>query len=285
MPNLREIASFARWRLVPVRYATMLANANLSDLMQRSAPAKSHVSNTLNETGHHPGPTMDAQTLSRIREIYQPRAADVQPTASGHPFKNLFRPEDISADNPAFKFAFSPEVLDTACDYFGGRLIMDSIQVLYSFPTSGTLRESQKWHRDYADKKSFHCVAYLNDVLTVEDGPFAFVDRVVSKSIKSSGIIRRIEDDAFEIETKGTDVITFYGKAGESVLIDPAACYHYGSRCKNSRLALFVTFNTPLPFTHPIPVISENKEKILEQAAIVRPDLSHTFLKRLLRMK
>ena len=101
--------------------------------------------------------------------VYGPRGEQVLHRQEGHPFTNLFQREDLTPNNPVFRFAFSPQVLDRADEYFGGRFVFDSIQVLYSWPTEGALRESQMWHKDYGDWRSFHCVAYVNDVLAPED--------------------------------------------------------------------------------------------------------------------
>ena len=204
------------------------------------------------------------------------------PAEAGHPFENLMRPEDLDPDNPVLRFAFSREILDAADAYFGGYFRFDSIQVLYSYATEGSLRESQLWHRDYGDTKSLHCVAYVNDVLEPEDGPFVFVDRNDTRRIGSSPLIRRIPDERFRRELGEGRIRSFYGEGGESVLVDPAACYHFGSRCMNPRTAIFVTFNTDRPFVPATPLMRENRKRLLAAAAAIRPDLSRDYLERIL---
>ena len=49
---------------------------------------------------------------------------------------------------------------------------------------------------------------------------------------RSSG---ELPDDDFSKELKGGQVRVFAGRAGDSIFVDPAACYHYGSRCKQSQ--------------------------------------------------
>ena len=66
----------------------------------------------------------------------------------------------------------------------------------------------------------------------------------------------------------------FYGKAGESIFVDPAVCYHYGSRCKEGRLAIFFTFNTSTPYMIIPGLIQNNKNKLFEIGKTLRPDLS-----------
>jgi len=163
-------------------------------------------------------------------------------------------------------------------------MTLDSIQVLYSWASQGSLRESQMWHRDYGDSKSFHWIAYLNDVTGPEDGPFAFVDKEDARRITRSPFIRRIADPAFARELGDGKVRQFLGRAGQSIFVDPAACYHSGSRCKNPRLAIFVTFNTDRPFVAPTPLVTENRRRIADAARQIRPDLSDPYLKRMLQL-
>lgn len=283
MGSIRKIASFIRWRLVPVRYATMLGSLRRRGLFE-SIPPKSAVVEEIIVKGFSVGPRLDPYLLQQAQQIYKPRSVPIIPKKSGHPFVNLFCDEDINPENPVLRYAFSPGVLDAAADYFGGRLILDSIQVLYSYPTEGDLRESQYWHLDYGDRKSFHCVAYLNDVLDPKDGPFVFVDKMTTQKIGRSILIRRIPDQQFSKELMDGKIENFFGVAGSSVLVDPAACYHYGSRCRVPRLAIFATFSTWYPFVQPVPLVSLNAQKLLETVRSIRPDLSESFLKALLQI-
>lgn len=276
MLDVKEITKALRWRLIPVRYA---GKVRRSMSPRRPQAPRTELAERIRQKGYSPGPTIDQQTIESIREIYRPRAAQVKPTSGGHPFVNLFAAEDISPENPVFRFAVSPEVLDRAHDYFSGRLIFDSIQYLYSWPTEGPLLESQKWHRDFGDSTSFHCIAYVNDVLSDDDGPFGFVDRNDTAKIGKSLLIRRIDDEQFSRELGHGQHHKFLGHAGESVFVDPAKCYHYGSRCKRPRHALFVTFNTDRPYVGAIPLIRDNAERAVAAARVVRPDLNEKYLR------
>ena len=272
-----------RWRLVPLRYATMLGNLKWRKLYQ-GLPFKYRTTVEIGKQGFCCGPDIPPKLLMQAMEIYAARGQDVVPKESGSPFVNLFTSADIHPENPILRFTFSPEILDVAIDYFAGRLILDSIQVLYSYPTEGAMRESQYWHLDYGDRKSLHCVAYLKDVLTPDDGPFVYVNKSASKKIGRSMIVRRIPDHKFNQELKGNKIETFYGKAGNSVLVDPSTCYHYGSRCKVPRLAIFATFSSWFPFVQPMPIVTQNSQEIFNTALKVRPDLSEDFLKNLLQL-
>jgi hypothetical protein len=283
MSLLRDAAQFVRWRLIPLRYAGKLRGWPAGD--GAAAPPRTALAQQVLEQGHAAGPGIPPRQLAALQAAFAPRMAGVTPSERGHPFVNLLRAEDLVADCPALELAFSPAVLDVADDYFGGRLLLDSIQVLYSWPTHGALRASQMWHKDYGDTRSFHWIAYLSDVAGPEDGPFCFVDRADTLRINRSIFIRRIPDERFEAELGNGTLRSFLGRAGDSVFVDPAACYHNGSRCRRSRLALFVTFNTSNPFVAPTPLVREHRAQLLRAARALRPDLSEPYLRRLLQLR
>jgi hypothetical protein len=283
MKNFKKIASFIRWRLVPMRYLTLLKDMHLNRIL-KTAPARTSVSKVINEKGYCSAPSINKNLLADAIAIYQPRTLAIVPNSKGHPFVNLFTSDDINPDNPVFRLAFSPDIFDIATDYFGNKIILDSIQVLHSWTTNGEIRESQFWHLDYGDRKSFHAVAYLNDVLDSTDGPFVFVDKKATRKVGRSLIVRRIPDQQFAKELGDAKIHSFQGPAGAMVYVDPSVCYHYGSRCKQSRLAIFVTFSSWFPFVQPTNQIKENREKIYAAAKRVRPDLNPDLLKSMLQL-
>lgn len=284
--SIRSLGSFIKWRLVPVRYAGKVPNLRLRHLKAVAKPAKPALPVTAEivENGYATGPTGTPAMVKALQDIYKPRVPATKPAGSNsHPFINLVKPEDLTPENPLMQLAFSREVLDVAMDYFGGNVLLDSLQILNSFATEENhLKESQKWHLDYGDSQSLHCVMYLNDVLAAEDGPFVFIDKKDTKRLGRSLIIRRIEDDQFSKEVGDGEIRELYGKAGSSVLVDPAVCYHYGSRCKNARMAVFITFNSDAPFMKATPIVRNNAAKILEAAKVLRPDLDDGRLDRLM---
>ncbi len=283
MNKLRKIASFVRWRLVPMRYLTMLLDLKWGNLF-KSPHLRTAICREVMDTGYHIASPIDQQITKEIQALYQPRTATVVPKKHGHPFVNLFTEEDIHPDNPVFRLAFSSKILEVAADYFGHKLILDSIQVLYSYSTGGEIRESQHWHLDYGDSKSFHAVTYLNEVSTSTDGPFVFVDKAATRKVGRSLIVRRIADEKFVKELGNNKIHQFNGPAGSMVYVDPAVCYHYGSRCLHSRLAIFVTFNSWFPYAQPMQTITQNREKIFAAAKQVRPDLDPQFLRSILQL-
>lgn len=279
---LKKIITFIRWRLVIIRYITMLFNLR-KGFLNKKFSSKLNSSFELKQFGYTSGVNLTKNQVDEILNIYKIRTKDLKFNEFGAPFINLISAKDIKPEDPIMKYTFSKEVLDSAIDYFGGKLILDSIQLLYSWPTSGDLRESQKWHLDYGDSKSFHCITYLNDVDNYEKGPFVYINKSDSKKIKWSPFIRRIQDEQIQKELNSKNKINYFiGNAGDSIFVDPAVCYHYGSRCKIPRMALFITFNTNTPFVAPTKLIKDNKSKLYQVAKIIRPELNDEVLKNII---
>jgi hypothetical protein len=281
MDIMREAYKLVRWRLIPVRYAGKVRRS-----MQRRRPMTwampGPALSTFEKQGWDKAPNVPADLLEAIREKYLPRGDQIVPTERGHPFTNLFTANDITPEDPICRLAFSRELLEPADAYFGGRAVMNSIQLMYSWPTEGALRESQFWHRDFNDSRSLHYIAYLDDVLDAAAGPFVYVDRTDSGRIGRRPFIRRIDDTKFARELGGGTIRSFYGQAGEAIIVDPAACYHYGSRCRRPRFALFVTFSSDRPYTPTTDLILDNSGRLIATAKALRPELSLDYLHALL---
>tara|TARA_R110002072_G_scaffold243304_9_gene402291 strand:- start:232 stop:1086 length:855 start_codon:yes stop_codon:yes gene_type:complete len=281
--SAQRIASFLKWQLVPVRYLGRLRYLRPRHITPANSP-RSAKGMEIEAAGYAAGPVLSQDMLTKMQEIFVSRAPTAAPEKLKAPFINLSRAEDLTKDNPLVQLAFSKDILDVAIDYFGGRLTLDSLQVLHSFPQTGPLKESQKWHLDYGDSRSLHCVYYLNDVTDMDGGPFVFIDKENSKKVGRGLIVRRIEDDQFTQESNDAPLQIAYGKAGTSLWVDPAACYHYGSRCKRPRTAIFLTFNSDSPFMAPTPLIVENARQIAEAGKALRPDLDPTVIDKMLRL-
>ena len=66
--------------------------------------------------------------------------------------------------------------------------------------------------------------------------------------------------------------------------MDPAVCYHYGSRCKIPRTAVFVTFNTHVPYTEMMDPLGSHRAQAAREARKVRPDLSGEYIDSILQV-
>ena len=66
------------------------------------------------------------------------------------------------------------------------------------------------------------------------------------------------------------------------MFVDPAVCYHYGSRCRIPRMAVFVTFSTDRPYVSQTGFVERNRERFLAAARAIRPDLSDAYIRSIL---
>ncbi|MFK7941508.1 MAG: hypothetical protein AB8B85_01125 [Paracoccaceae bacterium] len=282
---LISAASFLKWRLVPVRHVGRLRHINAGNIFVQYNP-KTPQGRELEEKGYATGPVLEPTLLQELQDLYLPRIAEIEGRPKHAPFVNLVRAEDFTPENPLMRLAFSPEILDIALDFYGGHCRIDKLQVLYSFPVEDGegLKESQKWHLDYNDSRSYHAITYLNDVLGDEDGPFGYINKADSRRVGRGPVIRRIEDSQLRKELGDGEVQVFYGKAGSTVLVDPSNCYHYGSRCKNARTAIFATFSSDKPYIKAQPIMRANRERLLSAAKSLRPDLEPQVLEKLMHI-
>lgn len=279
--KLVKILSFFRWRIVAVRYITLVINLKIKNLFVK--PKYSKLIANVEKLGYAQGPDMSEEVMSAILEFYKLKIENAINIKSNQPFVNIMTEEDLVETNPLIKYAFSEGVLGKAIEYYRGNISLNAIQLLYSYPSGAELKESQYWHKDYGDSKSFHAITYLNDVLDEESGPFTFVDKIETKKISWSPFVRRIPDDQFEKELGSKNVSRFYGKKGSTVMVDPSVCYHYGSRGIKPRLAVFITFSSTVPFTPAAPFTDKYSSKIRELGKLVRPDLNPAFFDYLVR--
>lgn len=279
--KLVKILSFLRWRTVAVRYITLVINLKLKNLIVK--PKYSKLIADVEKFGYAIGPDMSEKVMNEIIEFYKTKIENAINIKSNQPFVNIMTEEDLVETNPLIKYAFSEGVLGKAIEYYRGNISLNAIQLLYSYPSGPVLKESQYWHKDFGDSKSFHVITYLNDVFDDESGPFTFIDKIRTRKISWSPFVRRIPDQQFEKENGGNEVTRFYGKKGSTVMVDPSVCYHYGSRGIKPRLAVFITFSSTLPFTPAAPFTDKYSSKIRELGKLVRPDLNPAFFDYLVR--
>ncbi len=282
MSSIKSALSFLRWRVIAVRYITMIPKINAS-FFKSAKKTTSPEGKELTENGFITGAKLSDDKIKELTDIFEPRSKLAKKKASGHTFVNLVNESDITVDNPIMKLAFSKEVLDLAIDYFGEKLSLYSIQVLYSFKHEGTLRASQLWHKDFGDSKTQHSIYYLNDLLDDKGGPFVFTDKRDSNKINWSPFIRRIPDEQFKKELGNGIIRKVYGEKGHNIHVDPSQCYHCGSRCFTPRLAAFISFNTSTAFVGSVPFINENRKKLIEVASKLRPDISKEFFNKIIK--
>jgi len=285
MKKIQRLLSFIRWRIILFRHITRVASFSLSKIFA-SPPVYLEKTRIIQKNGVLDNEKIDLSQVEEMEKIYLPRLKNFVEPLTRYAFVNLFKPEDINTKNPIMQYALSRNILDIANDYFHGKFIFDSIQVLHSFERSNAPRESQLWHLDYADKKTLHFILYLSDVLELDDGPFTYIDKNKSNIFKNCFFINRLRDEDILKKINPEEIRPFLGRKGANIVVDPSSCYHFGSRCKkSSRLCVFVTFNSWFPFVRPHPFMSQNKKTFFEIARTIRKDLNEDFLKSVFQLK
>ncbi len=283
MSRLRKMASFIRWRVVAVRYVTRLGGMNFSRLFT-PPPYRTLASEELAANGHCAGPLclgMSCASAADLSAQNARRKADLGRLFLRQPLQRAryrCRQSGVSLCDVA---AVLTSRWTTSTD---NRLSTASRCSIHGQQRVRPL-ESQLWHKDYGDSKSLHCVGYLNDVSECR-----------GRSLRVRGQGGYPPHRAFDLRpphrrfaihegTRSGRVREFLGKAGESIWVDPAVCYHFGSRCRNARLAVFVTFNSRFPFARPTALVRQNAPTLFEAARQVRPDLTAASLRALLRLR
>lgn len=77
-------------------------------------------------------------------------------------------------ESPFIQLAVNRKLLALVNEYLGMRSYLRDVQVWLNYPTAGPPKETQLWHRDYADFLNVKVFIYLNEV-TRQNGPFCFV--------------------------------------------------------------------------------------------------------------
>jgi len=163
---------------------------------------------------------------------------------------NLTGPADRTVDGILIRFALQERVLKLATAYFGQVPYLADVDISVSFDTGKPQWEtSQLWHRDYADHKTVKFWVYLSDVLSKGDGPFTYVPPGPSRRIKNTFFPGRVKDETMAKCVAPDEVKEIFGKRGSAFYVEPARCYHLGSRLSPGRqrityVATFLTRNS-----------------------------------------
>lgn len=200
---------------------------------------------TLRESGvcrlDFPDPDM-AETLSVCRTIIEERADTATRTGKGF-FSQLIKSEDLWQNPVLLRTAMNPYVLDVMSACYGKLPFLESIELLVSYPNeTGTLSQSQKWHIDRTDSMVVKQIIYIDDV-TEDNGPFSSLPP--HESAKVPFLTKHyLDDDEIARYTDLARLTRVEGATGTRMLVDTGRCYHFGSRVKRRRHALFYYYNT-----------------------------------------
>lgn len=88
-------------------------------------------------------------------------------------FLTRLLPDKLDWDDPFWRLALHPAVLDVVAAYLGMRPYLRSMDLWLSKPTGEPPKDTQLWHRDHDDHMNVKFYVYFTDVL-VENGPLAY---------------------------------------------------------------------------------------------------------------
>jgi len=184
--------------------------------------------------------------LDQSREIIEKfgRIRNTSPGAYRSFFQNILPDHEVPAYPAVLDFALSSEVLFVVSSYLKcipalSRCHPEGIRLAESFADfddqPDTLRDSQLYHIDYYSRPNVYVIVALEEI-TEECGPFRFLPASVSR--KAAGQLKywsrkkpyRLSDEELYDVVDPDDVITFSGRPGSILFIDPSTCFHYGSR-------------------------------------------------------
>jgi hypothetical protein len=181
-------------------------------------------------------------TIETCRNIIRDRA-ETAPRMGKAYFAQLMRPEDLIAHPCLLQVGLHHQVLNILARTYGIVPYLESIDLLVSFPTeSPALLQSQLWHIDRTDSVVVKQLIYI-DAVGPDEGPFGLLPP--HESLKVPSLVRHyLPDTEIARYLDLSQTIHFEGAAGARALVDTGRCFHYGSRVKKRRHALFYYYNT-----------------------------------------
>jgi hypothetical protein len=179
--------------------------------------------------------------VETCQDIVAKRADQAQRTGKGF-FAQLLTPQDLE-DQPCFmQTALNPHVIEVLSRTYGIVPYLETIELLCSFPSGPALNRSQLWHIDRTDSVVVKQLIYINDV-GEDEGPFTLLPPEESRKVPSFAA-HYLTDEHLASHCDMGKLIRFYGSAGARALVDTGRCYHFGSRVRKPRHALFIYYNT-----------------------------------------
>jgi hypothetical protein len=300
--NLKQIASFIRWRITAWRYLYALffsiknptkSIAVSSALTEPPAEQPEQYHNSLEKSGFislkklikQPQILALKQQLDLLATRYVQDAGNANERGS-KPFVNILDLQDISKKktvlaNQLVEVCFNPSLLHLLDSYLGAGFVLDSIQLLYSFSVDSEMKESQYWHKDYGSSKSIHLFLPVSNMR--EDSPFTVMSPQASQAVGKRPWVRRISP------TKMTKILGNSSSKSNLLLdsdiiaLDPAKCYHRYCSTRD-HAALFITYNAR-PLFHRQDNALLLAAPYLRQIALENHDMSEDLVNQILLVK
>lgn len=167
-------------------------------------------------------------------------------------FFELLMAGDLRVDSPFVRNALQQDVLTLVAHYLGQVPHLNGISL---FATRRSSRPSwtvsQRWHRDYDDRRMVKLFVFTTPVTQESNGPFTFIPASYCDSLRIPLYPVHKPDAYMEKIAPGHPVVACYGPALENaLLIDTYRCFHLGSRITDDsmRVAYQACYTTAAPF-------------------------------------
>lgn len=297
--DLKQIASFVRWRIIAWRYlyALLFSVKNPTKSIAVSSfllnppsvqPEQYHISLeksgiiSLKEFIGEPQIVALKQQLTLLVERYSQDVENVNERAA-KPFVNILDLHDITIKKTVLakqliEVCFNPSLLKLLDSYLGSGFILDSIQLLYSFSAESEMKESQYWHKDYGSSKSIHLFLPVSNML--EDSPFTVMSPQASQAVGKRPWVRRISPIEMSKILGDSLSVSNLLVGSDIIALDPAKCYHRYSSTRD-HAALFITYNARPLFHHQDKALLSSAPHI-RQIALENYDMSEDLVDQIL---
>jgi len=158
---------------------------------------------------------------------------------------------EMGLDDPWFRICASDRMLDVANTYLGLWSKLEYVDMWYSVPQPEKGRvSSQRWHRDFNDRRLVKAFLYLVDV-DAETGPFEYVPGSAPGGRYADAWPWRPLGDNYppqgELERRipPEDVRTFTGRKGTLLFCNTAGFHRGGFVTAKPRVLATVTYSSP----------------------------------------
>ena len=158
----------------------------------------------------------------------------------------------IGPDDPWFRTCASRRMLDIANTYVGLQTKLEYVDLWYSVPQPEGARRvaSQRWHRDFNDRKLVKAFLYLVDV-DEQMGPFEYVpgsagDGAYAKVWPWEPLGQSYPDQReFAERVPDASVRTFTGAKGTLIFCDTSGFHRGGLSTTDPRVLATATYSSP----------------------------------------
>lgn len=174
----------------------------------------------------------------------------------------LMQSSDRDGDQPFIKIALEPNLIKVVSAYLGQVPHLNGLTMFATRETEDPeWRVSQRWHRDFDDKRMVKLFIFITDVEKSEHGPLTLIPANLVKGMRDRLYPIHKTDELMGSLLPNLKTVPLFCKRMSCFLVDTHRCYHLGSRVTGDRvrLAFQICFTTCSPYYRGDPEIT-NKQ-------------------------